>query len=102
MMASFKSFLSRRHTDRTMLTFVSSVFLLKQRLPPRIISRQRFSNESRPEQAEKLCATYVSGTVELRKISSRFLCFETPSLPTLRRRDPCSFAFYVTHPIPAT
>jgi len=25
--------------------------------------------------------------------------FETLSLPTLHRRDPCGFAFYVTHPI---
>jgi hypothetical protein len=26
-------------------------------------------------------------------------CFETPSLPTLRRRYPCGFTFYVAHPM---
>src|ERR1039457_7336230 len=26
-------------------------------------------------------------------------CFETPPLPTLRRRYPCDFTFYVAHPI---
>ena len=33
MMASFKSFFSRRQTDRTMLMCRSSVFLLKQVFP---------------------------------------------------------------------
>jgi hypothetical protein len=44
-MASLTSFLSRRQTDRTTLTFGSCVFLLKQ-LPP-IISWQGFSDEFR-------------------------------------------------------
>ena len=31
--------------------------------------------------------------------NSKFSCFETLSLPSLHRRDPCGFAFYVTQPI---
>ena len=52
MMASFRSFLSRRQTDRTTLTFGSGVFLLKQF--PQFFGGNLSTEESWGKQAEKL------------------------------------------------
>ena len=52
-MASFRSLLSLRQTDRTTLTFVSCIFLLKQFLPS-LFRGNVLTDESRSEQAEKL------------------------------------------------
>ena len=51
-MASLMFFLTRRQADRTILMFGICVFMFKR--PPQLFCSQRFSDESRREQAEKL------------------------------------------------
>jgi hypothetical protein len=70
MMASFRSFLSRRQTDRTTLTFDPCVFSLKQL--PQFIPRQPFTDKSPREQAEKRFAAVIRYIVESRYIGRAF------------------------------
>jgi hypothetical protein len=74
--------------------FGSHVFLLKQ--PPPIYFVATFSDESQREQAEKPFAWVYLRNFQTQDPNLGFSCFETLSLPSLHRRDPCGFAFYVT------
>ena len=108
-MASFKSFLSRRQTDRTTLTFGSGVFLLKQL--PQFIWWQPFYRRVLVKASRKAVCVHnllqISGLRPLPAFLSDQLPLELMPVRqgpgqfefTPHRRDPCGFAFYVTHPI---
>src|SRR4030095_11110300 len=69
-MASLRSFLSRRQTDRTTLTFGSCVFLLKQ-APPNL-SRGNVLATSLGESKLKNCARARAVLTNAQRVGSEF------------------------------
>ena len=106
MMASFRSFFSRRQTDRTTLTFGSGVFLLKQL--PQFIWWQPFYRRVLVKASRKAVCVHnllqISGLRPLPAFLSDQLPLELMPVRqgpgqfefTPHRRDPCGFAFFHT------